>query len=40
MATRRGNGEGHIKKNANGTYSAKFMLGYKDNGKRNIISIT
>ena len=40
MYTRRGNGEGHIKKNKNGTYSVKFMLGYKDNGKKNIISIT
>ena len=40
MALRRSNGEGHIQKNANNTYSAKFMLGYKDNGKKNIISIT
>lgn len=40
MATRRGNGEGHIYRNKNKTYSVKFMLGYKDNGKKNIISIT
>lgn len=40
MAKRRGNGEGHIIKNKNGTYTSKFMLGYKDNGKKNIFSIT
>lgn len=40
MGTRRGNGEGHIQKNKNNTYTAKFMLGYKDNGKKNIISVT
>ncbi len=40
MAERRGNGEGHIQKNKNGTYTSKFMLGYKDNGKKNIISVT
>ena len=40
MGARRGNGEGYIRKNKNGTYSAKFMLGYKDNGKKNIISVT
>lgn len=40
MTTRRGNGEGHIKKNKNNTYTVKFMCGYKDNGKKNIISIT
>lgn len=34
MAKRRGNGEGHIIKNKNGTYTSKFMLGYKDNGKK------
>ena len=40
MAERRGNGEGHIQKNKNGTYTSKFMLGYKDDGKKNIISVT
>lgn len=40
MAKRRGNGEGNITKNNNNTYTLKFMCGYKDNGKKNIISIT
>lgn len=40
MAARRGNGEGYIQKNKNNTYTLKFMLGYKDNGKKNIVSVT
>lgn len=40
MAKKRSNGEGAVRRQANGTWRGQIMDGYRDDGKRNIVSFT
>ena len=40
MAGKRSSGDGYVKKLPSGNWRAQFMDGYRDDGKRNMISIT
>lgn len=40
MAKKRSSGEGHVKKLKNGSWRGQIMDGYRDDGKRNIVSFS